>query len=135
MSGTDSETGEFVSYTNYPTGVPAVFDLETGEPDTTDFTTIKLRKTRFNVPKNLLNQEPALKCCIDPNETFTLSKKEQVMTLQEVNVSVNFSRLHTETTSNFFSSSVKKVFVFHIDVDIQLKTKRCVNKKFFLSQI
>lgn len=102
MSGTDSETGEFVAFTNYPSDVPApaVFDLETGEPDTSDVTTIKLRKTRFNVPKNLLAQEPALKCCIDPNENFTLSKKEQVMNLQEVNISVYFSRLHTRP-SNF----------------------------------
>lgn len=100
MSGTDIETGEFVSYSNYPAEVPAVFDLETGEPDTADVTTIKLRKTRFNVPKNLLNQEPPLKCCIDPNETFTLSKKEQVMNLQEVKVAVPFSRL-CRKPSNF----------------------------------
>lgn len=98
MSGTDSETGEFVSYTNYPTDVPAVFDLETGEPDTSDVTTIKLRKTRFNVPKNLLTREPAHKCCIDPNENFTLSKKEQVMNLQEVST----SPVYTQNQSNIF---------------------------------
>lgn len=108
MSGTDSETGEFVAYTNYPTDVPAVFDLETGEPDTTDVTTIKLRKTRFNVPKNLLAPEPETKCCIDPNENFTLSKKEQVMNLQEVKVSVRCCHQHTK----YFLSLMTNHFQF-----------------------
>lgn len=83
MSGTDSETGEFITYSSYPTFEKADFDMETGEPDT-NTTKIKLRKIRFNVPKQLLAEEEEPKCCIDQNENYTLAKKEKVITLQEV---------------------------------------------------
>lgn len=83
MSGTDSETGEFVTYSTYPAMEIHDYDMETGEPET-DNCTIKLRKTRFNVPKNLLTPvEPKPKCCIDNNEIYTLTRREQVMTFQE----------------------------------------------------
>lgn len=86
MSGTDSETGEFITYSSYPTHEVSEFDMETGEPDTNICTKIKLRKTRFNVPKQLLTEDHEPKCCIDENENYTLSKKEQVITLQEVSI-------------------------------------------------
>jgi len=81
----DIETGEFVLSTvddvcDYSFG----YDNETGEFDAT-LMSLKLRKTaNFSIPKNLYApQDGPKKCCIDPNDTFTLSKKEQVITLQE----------------------------------------------------
>lgn len=62
------------------------FDLETGESNG-NTTTLQLRKTRFNIPKELIRpsaDEAKKCCCIDPNDTFTLSKKEEVINLQEV---------------------------------------------------
>lgn len=91
MENTDSETGELM---------PSVFcaedesnagvDLETGEPES-NRTSVLLRKTRFNIPKELIKApaiDPKKCCCIDPNETFTLFKKEEVINLQEVSYRV-----------------------------------------------
>lgn len=83
---TDSETGEFVLSTPDDAS-DFSFDNETGEFDAT-LMSFKLRKTaNFSIPKNLIApQDGPKKCCIDPNDTFTLTKKEEVITLQEVGV-------------------------------------------------
>lgn len=97
----DSETGESVHcpFSSPPLSTISIrdgFDLETGEPDETNNISYPFEpsphhtkpptKSKFMVPKNLLAQDPTLtkSCCIDPNENYTLSRKEQVMTLQEV---------------------------------------------------
>lgn len=82
----DNETGECV-----PTESDDLcdslleYDNETGEFDAT-LMSLKLRKmANFSIPKNLIvPQDDPKKCCIDPNDTFTLTKKEEVITLQEV---------------------------------------------------
>lgn len=82
----DSETGEFVLSPSVDVCDSLVeYDNETGEIDAT-IMTFKPRKTaNFSIPKNLIApQEGPKKCCIDPNDTFTLTKKEEVITLQEV---------------------------------------------------
>lgn len=91
MENTDSETGELMpSVYCAEEELNAGVDLETGEPDT-NTTSLLLRKTRFNIPKELI-RPPAIDskkcCCIDPNETFTLFKKEEVINLQEVSFRV-----------------------------------------------
>lgn len=86
METTDSETGELMPSIVYPEDKFNAYDLETGEPDSNTITLL-LRKTRFSIPKELF-MPPANDskkcCCIDPNETFTLFKKEEVINLQEV---------------------------------------------------
>lgn len=87
---TDSETGEYVNTSFSPninhdcnTHQP-VYNLETGEPETIR-PIVRKRKTRFSVPRKLLaHPEETKHCCIDPDENYTLSGKEQVITLQEV---------------------------------------------------
>lgn len=82
----DSETGEFVLTSSDETSdSSSEYDNETGEFDGT-IMNLKLRKTaNFSIPKNLIApQDEQRKCCIDPNDTFTLTKKEDVITLQEV---------------------------------------------------
>lgn len=82
----DSETGEYVLSPSDDTCDSSFeYDNETGEFDDT-IMSLKLRKTaNFLIPKNLIApQDGPKKCCIDPNDTFTLTKKEEVITLQEV---------------------------------------------------
>jgi len=81
---TDIETGELMSVRDDTKDYPLEYDNETGEFDVTK-TSLKLRKTaHFSIPKNLITpQDDPKKCCINYNDTFTLSKKEQVITLQE----------------------------------------------------
>lgn len=65
------------------------FDLETGE---IDLERRKIQKPKFSIPKELLRQSKdghsKSKCCMlgATEENFTLSKKEQVITLHEVNI-------------------------------------------------
>lgn len=81
----DSETGESVSSLDDANDCLVEYDNETGELDAT-IMSLKLRKTaHFSIPKNLIApHDDVRKCCIDPNDTFTLTKKEDVITLQEV---------------------------------------------------
>lgn len=95
---TDNETGEYVNSTFSPntdlivkeTSQPQIeYNLETGEQENIPVEpTIRKRKTRFSVPRVLLAKPEETKhCCIDPDENYTLSRKEQVITLQEVSFS------------------------------------------------
>ncbi len=82
----DNETGEFLLMPSDDASDSSFeYDNETGEFDAT-IMSLKLRKTaNFTIPKNLIApQDDVRKCCIDPNDTFTLTKKEDVITLQEV---------------------------------------------------
>lgn len=102
MIKTDQETGEqeLTQYNNNgnilcPTTDRTViieststeFDLETGE---IDLERRKITKPKFSIPKELLRQSKdgysKPKCCMldATEENFTLSKKEQVITLHEV---------------------------------------------------
>lgn len=86
MVNTDSETGELVPNAFYPQAEINAFDLETGEPDS-NTTTVLLRKVRFSIPKELIKRpedDTKKSCCLNANETFTLSNKEEVINLQEV---------------------------------------------------
>lgn len=98
----DNETGECVSTESDECSDSSMeYDNETGEFDAT-ITSLRLRKTaKFSIPKNLIApQDDPRKCCIDPNDTFTLTKKEDVITLQEVCVAVNvLSFLFTNSNS------------------------------------
>lgn len=85
---TDQETGEQQCDigTTYCDSV-AEFDLETGEMDLEHR---KVQKPKFTIPKELLRSPKdghnKAKCCMlgAAEENFTLSKKEHVITLQEV---------------------------------------------------
>lgn len=114
MPGTNTETGEpeflcsHITPTTSETNLHKPgdhgnqhYDIETGEPADRMNCTIKSRKSKFMIPKNLLKQDPPSKCCIDTNQTFTLSKKKEVITLQEVFV-LKFIYL-TISLYNFFS--------------------------------
>lgn len=82
----DSETGELVLPASDDASDSSFeYDNETGEFDAT-IMSLRLRKTaNFSIPKNLIApQDNPKKCCIDPNDTFTLTTKEEVITLQEV---------------------------------------------------
>lgn len=84
MDFTDCETGEFLPGTSFLEFEMNEFDMETGEPDK-NITTLRLRKTKFTIPKELIKPaERKSKCGIDPNDNFTLFKKEEVIGLQEV---------------------------------------------------
>lgn len=89
MEHTDNETGELLPNVHYTVDELNAFDLETGETDT-NTPTILQRKTRFTIPKELIkpsaDEDSKKCCCIDPNETFTLCKKEEVINLQEVSI-------------------------------------------------
>lgn len=69
------------------------FDVETGESyggQELDIETMQtfIRKTKFNVPRSYLNNssqcKPSQKCCLDSQETFTLTNKKKVIELKEV---------------------------------------------------
>ena len=80
------ETGETEAFTRFIETEHSTqkmdIDIETGEPDPGKNYLKKLKK--FSIPKELLKQEKEHNCCIDPNHNFTLTKKEQVINLQEV---------------------------------------------------
>lgn len=92
---TDQETGEQqcndnrapFSGTANSIDSSAEFDLETGE---IDLEHRKVHKPKFSIPKDLLRTPKdghnKSKCCMlgTAEENFTLSKKEHVITLQEV---------------------------------------------------
>lgn len=98
---TDSETGEHVSsilspniidpFSKKTTPQQIEYNLETGEQESRQIVpTIRKRKTRFSVPRVLLAKPEETKhCCIDPDENYTLSGKDQVITLQEVSYLFN----------------------------------------------
>lgn len=84
----DNETGEIVI--NYIG--ECNLDVETGECVGSELEmetkTGAIRKTKFNVPRSYLQQaepKPKEKCCLDSQETFTLTSKERVIELKEVN--------------------------------------------------
>lgn len=83
----DIETGEYLTgeLADDAGDSSSEYDNETGELDAT-IMSLRVRKTaNFSIPKNLIApQDGPKKCCIDPNDTFTLTKKEEVITLQEV---------------------------------------------------
>lgn len=85
MANTDSETGESIAPVHkHPEIEIREYDLETGELDG-GTVTVEVRRPRFIIPKKLIEpNEPAPKGCIPPDESFTLTKKEQVISLQEV---------------------------------------------------
>lgn len=87
----DSETGEIIMNNHL---VECNLDVETGEcvgsesESEVELRQSNIRKTKFNVPKSCLAQsEPPKKkekCCLDRQETFTLTSKKRVMELKEV---------------------------------------------------
>lgn len=88
MAFMDNETGEIVTRSCY---LDCNFDVETGEcvgSEAEDERKQSMRKTKFNVPKSYLTQdEPTRskeKCCLDTQESFTLTSKKKVMELKEV---------------------------------------------------
>lgn len=89
MAATDCETGEYVSFDTYIAPEPDTeYDMETGEPECGTVIVTKHRP-KFIIPKKLIQPQDdptdkSKKCCIDPNDNFTLSKKEEVINLQEV---------------------------------------------------
>jgi len=83
----DNETGEIVTRSCY---LDCNFDVETGEcvgSEAEDERKQNIRKTKFNVPKSYLTQDgPSRskeKCCLDTQETFTLTSQKKVMDLKE----------------------------------------------------
>lgn len=100
---TDSETGEYVNCTISPNSTPGTttepsalfgFNLETGESESRPLAPAIRKRRTFSVPRKLLAQpEETKNCCIDLDENYTLSGKEQVITLQEVSFSYKLSRL------------------------------------------
>lgn len=92
MAFMDSETGEIVMQRQNCL-TDCHLDLETGEcvgneSEPEEPQPNKMRKSKFNVPKSYLTQvEPTRskeKCCLDTQETFTLTSKKRVMDLKEV---------------------------------------------------
>lgn len=89
MHTTDNETGELLLPTEK---IPQIdeydIDMETGEPDS-NVLIFPMRKTKFVIPRKFI-QMPGdhSRCCIDPNDTYTIFKKEVVIGLQEVNNSL-----------------------------------------------
>lgn len=91
MAFMDNETGEIVMQNRLTV---CYLDMETGEcvgnesePEE-DTKHNNIRRTKFNVPKSYLTQaEPKSKekCCLDSQETYTLTSKKRVMDLKEVN--------------------------------------------------
>lgn len=91
MAFMDNETGEIVMSSHQ---LECNLDAETGEcvgnESETEMEpkTSNIRKTKFNVPKAYLVQlEPPKKkekCCLDQQQTFTLTSKKRVMELKEV---------------------------------------------------
>lgn len=98
MASTDSETGEYLcqlyifqSQQQTNNFENSDFDMETGEPDRNAVIVTK-NKPKFTIPKNLINPPEEKKCCIDPNESFPLCGKREVIGLKEVSrqsISIN----------------------------------------------
>lgn len=111
MEHTDNETGELLPNMNYPVEELNAFDLETGETDTNTPTLLQ-RKTRFTIPKELImptaDADSKKCCCIDPNETFTLCKKEEVINLQEVSFRIVPSCIGREFTKEHVAKNSRK---------------------------
>lgn len=83
---TDYETGEVLLPNSFLDNMDCEYDMETGESDL-NISTHRMRKTKFVIPKELIQPQKEQKtkcCCIDPNDNFTLFKKEEVIGLQEV---------------------------------------------------
>lgn len=85
MDSTDHETGEALLPAQSST--PNI-DMETGELGSNVRSHVAaMRKTKFTVPKELIQpkkEPPSTGCCIDAHSNYTLFKKEEVITLQEV---------------------------------------------------
>lgn len=84
MDSTDHETGEMLLTVPSPS-VPGI-DMETGELGSIARSYVT-PKAKFAVPKELIQpkKEPSdTGCCIDAHSNYTLFKKEEVITLQEV---------------------------------------------------
>lgn len=105
----DNETGEIVMKKCL---MECNLDVETGEcvgnesePEM-DPKPSGVRKTKFNVPKSYLMQsEPGRskdKCCLDTQETFTLTNKKRVIELKEVNRGVTDEHVNFIVTSRTF---------------------------------
>lgn len=88
MHCTDNETGE-VTFTNVMSFEAMDIydiDMETGEFDI-NAAALPIRRTTFVIPKELIQQRKSERtklCCMDTNDNYTLSKKEEVISLQEV---------------------------------------------------
>lgn len=89
MHLTDNETGE-VTNKLMPMDSCYVIDMETGEVDS-NIKAIPMRKTTFIIPKELIqapkNDKEKL-CCMDSHVNYTLTKKEEVISLQEVIITI-----------------------------------------------
>lgn len=86
MQSTDNETGEVTLTSPFEPMDIYDFDMETGEFDIT-LSTLPIRKTTFVIPKELIQQRRTGRnklCCMDTHDNYTLSKKEEVISLQEV---------------------------------------------------
>lgn len=88
MAFMDNETGE-ITVTNHMSDCN--LDMETGEccgDENEIHSTGTIRKTKFNIPKSYLVQsEPKKtkeKCCLDSQETYSLTSKAKVIELKEV---------------------------------------------------
>ncbi|KAJ6633175.1 hypothetical protein Bhyg_16019, partial [Pseudolycoriella hygida] len=130
----DNETGEFVlSSSDDSCDSSFEYDNETGEFDATK-TSLKLRKkANFSIPRNLLTpQDDPKKCCIDPNDTFTLTKKEEVITLQEeiiLGCNKTSHRLFLIVASMFFFTRICAVLALLIELSMHIwaHKKNCRN--------
>ena len=99
MIKTNIETGELECF--WRPSTEDIFvdecDMETGETDANQ-KTIKIRKTKFLVPRSCLknseSEKPSNKCC-DDNMTYTLDPKEKVIHLKEARVLILFLFLST----------------------------------------
>lgn len=119
----DSETGEivtkrFMSERN--------FDAETGECVGNESEHEMgpkhiARKTKFNVPKSYLVQTEQRKdkCCLDTQETFTLTSKERVIELKEVKatsaddltLNLTFSAFHFQKIILGYNKTSHRLFL------------------------
>lgn len=82
MQSTDNETGEVTLIGSFEPMDIYDIDMETGE-----LSTLPVRRTTFVIPKGLIQHrktERAKLCCLDTHDNYTLSKKEEVISLQEV---------------------------------------------------
>lgn len=116
MANTDSETGEYVcqSYQSQPQMSERReypdYDMETGEPGHNTVIVTK-NKPKFSIPKRLIQAPEEKKCCIDPNDNFTLCRKEEVISLQEVKSRIIQSDyLPMSSLMLFFSSAQEIIF-------------------------
>jgi hypothetical protein len=111
MKSTDNETGEteflmdFLQRNNdrLQQHQSPLFDMETGEVNLDECTQNSInngsKKIKFQIPKSYLSpkhnddykKEREQKCCLrDTKETYTLTRKEKVINLQEVSEKVSF---------------------------------------------